>query len=150
MSQGYASFAGQGEASVLADACCLRWSDIHREEIRGHQIMDLSEVFDCSVTGGGHHGWGPSQHRGMKVKRRQKTLSRVLGGGSDADIWFSDLIRLLRYLGFTERVKGSHHIFVRQGVTERIVLQRDGSHAKAYQVRQIRRILRRRILEEEQ
>ena len=83
------------------------------------------------------------------MRRREKTLNRVLRGGSDAAIRFSDLIGLRRALGFAERVKGSHHIFVRRGVAERIVLQRDGTHAKPYQVRQVRRILRRRILEEE-
>lgn len=84
------------------------------------------------------------------MRRRQKTINRVLAGGSDAAIRFNDLIGLLRALGFTERVKGSHHVFVRRGVAERIVWQRDGTHAKPYQVRQIRRILRRHILEEEQ
>ena len=32
-------------------------------------------------------------------------------------------------------------MFRRQGVIERINLQREGSHAKPYQVRQIRRII---------
>jgi len=42
-------------------------------------------------------------------------------------------------LGFTERVKGSHHIFFRAGVEEIINLQpRDGGVAKLYQVRQVR------------
>ena len=44
-------------------------------------------------------------------------------------------------LGFVERTKGSHHIFRRQGVRELVNLQRDGSHAKPYQVRQVRRIV---------
>lgn len=69
------------------------------------------------------------------MTRWEKTLNRVLRSGADAAIRFSDLIGLLRALGFTERVKGSHHIFVRRGVAERIVLQRDGTHAKPYQVR---------------
>jgi hypothetical protein len=37
----------------------------------------------------------------------------------------------------------SHHIFVKEGVEELINLQRDGTNAKAYQVRQVRAILRR-------
>ena len=44
-------------------------------------------------------------------------------------------------LGFVERVRGSHHIFRKTGVAERINLQRDGSHAKPYQVRQIRQLI---------
>jgi len=38
-------------------------------------------------------------------------------------------------------VSGSHHIFTQSGVMERINLQRDGSKAKPYQVRQVRNIL---------
>ena len=39
------------------------------------------------------------------------------------------------------RVRGSHHIFRREGVTERINLQRDNGQAKLYQVRQVRRVI---------
>jgi len=39
------------------------------------------------------------------------------------------------------RASGSHHIFTRPGVIERINLQREGSKAKLYQVRQIRKVL---------
>jgi len=39
------------------------------------------------------------------------------------------------------RISGSHHIFTRSGVLERINIQREGSKAKPYQVRQVRRIL---------
>jgi len=44
-------------------------------------------------------------------------------------------------LGFDERIRGSHHIFRKQGLIEKINLQRDGSKAKAYQVRQVRNII---------
>ena len=44
-------------------------------------------------------------------------------------------------MGFVERVRGSHHIFRKEGVRERITLQRDGSHAKPYQVRQVRQVV---------
>ena len=36
---------------------------------------------------------------------------------------------------------GSHHIFTKPGIVERINLQREGSKAKPYQVRQVRKIL---------
>jgi hypothetical protein len=39
------------------------------------------------------------------------------------------------------RVRGSHHIFRREGVAEKINLQQDGNKAKPYQVRQVRNIL---------
>ncbi|MBZ5514448.1 MAG: type II toxin-antitoxin system HicA family toxin [Acidobacteriia bacterium] len=66
---------------------------------------------------------------------------RVLLGGSDANIRFDDLCRLLAWLGFKERVRGSHHIFRKQGVGELINLQKEGNKAKVYQVRQVRRII---------
>lgn len=44
-------------------------------------------------------------------------------------------------LGFEESVRGSHHIFTKDDVTEIINLQPKGSKAKPYQVRQVRGIL---------
>ncbi len=72
----------------------------------------------------------------------EATLDQVLNGRSDAGIRFKDLCQMLTALGFTERVSGSHHLFSRTGVRDMINLQRDGNQAKAYQVRQVRRILR--------
>jgi hypothetical protein len=51
-------------------------------------------------------------------------------------------------LGFSERTRGSHHVFTKQGVEEQINLQRDGSNAKPYQVRQVRAVIRKYYLEE--
>lgn len=73
--------------------------------------------------------------------KHEKLLARVLSGRSDANIRFRDLRSLLLWLGFEERVRGSHHIFVREDVDELINLQRDGSDARPYQVRQVREIL---------
>ena len=70
-------------------------------------------------------------------------LERVLRGDSDASIAFEDLRNLLIRLGFEERTRGSHHIFRRNGIEERINLQRDGKHAKVYQVRQVRSVILR-------
>jgi predicted RNA binding protein YcfA (HicA-like mRNA interferase family) len=70
-----------------------------------------------------------------------KTLRRLLTGASDAAIRFDDLCSLLESLGFDQRVKGSHHLFRKSGIDERINLQRDGSNAKPYQVRQVRNIV---------
>lgn len=63
------------------------------------------------------------------------------GGTSDANISFNDLRRLLQRLGFEERIRGSHHMFRKAGVEEKINLQREGNKAKVYQVRQVRGIL---------
>ena len=52
----------------------------------------------------------------------EQLLQRILGGRSDANVRFDDMRGLLRNLGFTERVRGSHHIFRREGVAERINL----------------------------
>jgi predicted RNA binding protein YcfA (HicA-like mRNA interferase family) len=71
----------------------------------------------------------------------EKILEKLLRGESDANIRFEELSHLLQAKGFRMRVSGSHHIFTKSGVMERINLQRDGSKAKPYQVRQIRRIL---------
>ncbi len=71
----------------------------------------------------------------------RKTLDRILSGQADANISFSDLLRLLEKFGFSCRVKGSHHIFYRSGVEEILNLQPKGSQAKSYQVRQVRNLV---------
>ena len=71
----------------------------------------------------------------------EKLLSELLRGKSDANIEFDELCQLLRRLGFDERVRGSHHIFRKSGVEERINLQHDGRKAKAYQTRQVRAVI---------
>ncbi len=65
----------------------------------------------------------------------------MVAGSADANIRFSELCTLLRQLGFDERIRGSHHIFRRPGTREKVNLQPYGSNAKAYQVRQVRKIL---------
>ena len=71
----------------------------------------------------------------------EKTLERVLSRTADATIRFDDLRALLEALGFDVRTRGSHHVFRKPGVEERINLQRDGSQAKPYQVRQVRTVI---------
>lgn len=75
------------------------------------------------------------------MSQRNNTLEQVLSGTSDANISFNDLCQLMSWLGFDERVRGSHHIFRKSGIVERVNLQRDGNKAKTYQVRQVRNIL---------
>lgn len=66
----------------------------------------------------------------------------VLRGTADANIAFADLRYLLDRLGFQERVRGSHHIFVRDGIEEILNLQpRAGNMAKPYQVKQVRQVI---------
>jgi len=75
------------------------------------------------------------------LSKYDKLLTQILHGRSDANIPFDDLCHLLRRLGFEERVRSSHHIFRKDGIEEKINMQRDGSKAKVYQVRQVRSII---------
>ena len=79
----------------------------------------------------------------------KKTLDKILGGRSDANILFNDVCNLLTHPGFDMRIKGSHHIFRRIDLEEKINLQRDGNNAKPYQARQVRHIILKYNLGEE-
>lgn len=70
-----------------------------------------------------------------------KLLQKILSGHSDNNISFSELRQLLSRLGFEERIKGDHHIYVKHGIIEIINLQPKASLAKPYQIKQIRNIL---------
>ena len=77
------------------------------------------------------------------MAKRDKVLESVLCGTSDANIAFRDLCSLLKRLGFTERIRGDHHIFSREDIEEILNLQPKKGKAKAYQVRQVRAIIHR-------
>ena len=83
------------------------------------------------------------------MNQNRKLLQRILGGRSDASVRFDSLRGLLRNPGFAERVRGSHHTFRKDGVAEKINLQRDDGHAKPYQVHQVRKIILKYGLEGE-
>jgi len=73
--------------------------------------------------------------------KQEKLLLKILSGISDANISFEDLIGLLKDIGFVMRIRGSHHNFRREGITEKINLQKDGNKAKPYQVKQVRNVI---------
>ena len=75
------------------------------------------------------------------MSRRERLVRTILGGRSDANIRVDELRALMRYLGFDERVRGSHHLFDTEGVAEIVNLQSRGGHASPYQVRQVRRLI---------
>jgi predicted RNA binding protein YcfA (HicA-like mRNA interferase family) len=75
------------------------------------------------------------------MSKFEKLIAQILTGTSDANIAYKDLCQLLIHLGFEERTKGSHHIFRKSGVDEKINLQKDGNNAKPYQVKQVRTII---------
>lgn len=73
----------------------------------------------------------------------EKLRQQILDGKSDSIINFEDLRQFLIGLGFDERIKGSHHLYRKSEISEKPNLQRDGNKAKAYQVRQVRNILKK-------
>ncbi len=75
------------------------------------------------------------------MSKFDKILEKVLRGASDANIDFEDLSQLLRELEFQKRIRGSHHIYSKDGVMEIINLQAKGSKAKPYQVKQVRNLI---------
>ena len=75
------------------------------------------------------------------MSKHKKLLLKILSGTSDANIHFDDLCNLLRSFGFDVRIRGSHHIFRKEGVIEKINLQRAGNKAKPYQVKQVRNVI---------
>ncbi len=73
-----------------------------------------------------------------------KLIAKLMLGASDANFSFSDLCQILQILGFDVRIKGSHHIFSKEGVEEILNLQPqkgDRSKAKPYQVKQVRAVV---------
>ena len=75
--------------------------------------------------------------------RRDKLLDRILRGTANANIPFAELCQLLHRLGFDERVRGSHHIFTKDGIEEILNLQPKRAKAKPYQVKQVRGVILR-------
>jgi len=67
----------------------------------------------------------------------------LLSGRSDANFEFAELVNLLERLGFSLRIRGSHHIFFRDDIEEIINLQPEKNKAKSYQVKQVRNLILR-------
>lgn len=76
------------------------------------------------------------------MSKIDKLVHRILSGGSDKNISFDEIVRILENFGFEKRVKGSHHIFFKNNVEEILNIQpmNDGK-AKPYQVKQVREII---------
>lgn len=64
-----------------------------------------------------------------------------MSGLSDNNIRFRDLRSVLLEFGFDERIKGSHHIYTKDGIETMLNLQKDGDMAKGYQVKQVRKMI---------
>ncbi|MBC7815898.1 MAG: type II toxin-antitoxin system HicA family toxin [Planctomycetaceae bacterium] len=74
-------------------------------------------------------------------------LADILLGSSDQSLRFDELCRVVRALGFDERIRGSHHIFTKENIDEIINLQPKRGLAKPYQVRQVRQLIHKYRLE---
>lgn len=72
---------------------------------------------------------------------RERLLRRILARQAGANVRFGDLRGLLLRLGFEERIRGSHHIFVKDDIPDRINIQPRGGQVKAYQVQQVRKVI---------
>lgn len=75
------------------------------------------------------------------MSKFEKIIQKVTSGSSDRNIDFNDLCNLLETLGFNNRIKGSHHIYFKEGIVEIINLQPLHNKAKPYQVKQVRELL---------
>ena len=76
------------------------------------------------------------------MSKFEKLLEQILRGTSDKNIQFQELVSLLNRLGFSQRIKGSHHIFSMEGIAEIINLQPSNENkCKPYQVKQVRELI---------
>ncbi|NNL69477.1 MAG: type II toxin-antitoxin system HicA family toxin [Acidimicrobiia bacterium] len=74
----------------------------------------------------------------MKPRR----LLRRLQEAENANVRFSDLVRLMEACGFElKRTRGSHHVFAHPELTVILNLQEVRGQAKPYQVRQVARTI---------
>jgi hypothetical protein len=72
--------------------------------------------------------------------RSRKLLEKALR--NPQGLRFEEVKRLAMAFGFRlDRVSGSHHIFVRAGIPQLLNLQNCGGKAKAYQVRQLLKLV---------
>jgi hypothetical protein len=75
------------------------------------------------------------------VSQQDKLLAKIQSGTSDTDIPFAQLWQLLYSLGFNERIRGNHRIFIKEGVEEILNLQQKMGKAKGYQIKQVRAVI---------
>lgn len=74
----------------------------------------------------------------------QKIYHDVLSGNSDNNIRFSDFRNLIVDLGFEYmRQNGSHIQYFHNGINAFMNIQKSGSKAKGYEVRQLRKIIQK-------
>lgn len=75
------------------------------------------------------------------MSQQDKLLEKILSGTSVSDVPFAQLWQLLYRLGFDERIRGDHRIFVKADVEEILNLQHKKGKAKSYQIKQVRAVI---------
>ena len=76
------------------------------------------------------------------MSQRQKFLAQLLNTQNPANLDFAALVNLLAFLGFEQRIRGSHHLFTKAGIEEIINIQPAvGNSVKLYQAKQVRVVL---------
>ena len=73
----------------------------------------------------------------------ERVYNAVISGTSDYNIKYTDFANLILDLGFElRRKRGSHTMYYHRGINAFMNIQKDGSKAKAYQVEQLRDIIK--------
>ena len=75
------------------------------------------------------------------MSKFEKLIIKLLSGSADGSFSFGELVKILDSLGFTGRIKGSHHIYFKEGVAEIINIQPKDGKAKPYQIKQVRELV---------
>lgn len=79
------------------------------------------------------------------MARKEKLLRKLTGGSRN--VRFSEFQSALILFGFRlDRISGSHHIYVRRGITELINIQNVKGYAKPYQIKQFLALVERHNL----
>ena len=104
----------------------LRWWDC-----TGVLRYVLSTVVECS------HLMGVRFRRGEVREDAASDCTRLFG----CKHFILRLHGSAWHLGFDERIRGSHHIFTKEGVADILNLQPRRAKAKPYQVKQVRQII---------
>ena len=80
------------------------------------------------------------------MSKIEKLYDAIVGTQSAENIRFDDLVLLLKKLGFDERIRGSHHLFTKNGLPDLVNIQRKSADAKGYQIRQVQYIIKKHNL----
>lgn len=73
----------------------------------------------------------------------EKIREKLIDERSSSNFSFSDIQTLLLHIGFSMRIRGSHHIFTKKEVRIPIILQPiENGKVKHYQIAQIRKLFK--------